>query len=372
MSKLSNTVKRFKTMPITGKKKIWFIISGSIIGIGIIFMIIFGSLGMGALNLGIDFTGGTILDIKLGTELTDDNYAEVRDLITSTMDKAGLVYSAPQKTGEDALAAISVRYRNSINGQNATEEQMDQVREYLLSSSSVIDEAGYESLDVQLRAKFPTISADRSLFNFDSVGATASSEIWLNALYCVLIAAALILVYVAFRFGWGSDWFTGLSTGLTAILALLHDIFVMVAFMAIFRIQVNSPFIAAIITIVGYSINNTIVTFDRVRDNLKKKSFSEFTSYELADDAIRQTFTRSINTSVTTLITTVLLFIIGVSAIREFTFPIIVGLVAGTYSSICIAPTLWAMMREHRLLRKKRKDAYTGKKKESGEQVENA
>ena len=125
---------------------------------------------------------------------------------------------------------------------------------------------------------------------------------------------------------------------------LVHDVGIMIAIMCILQIQINSAFIAACLTIIGYSINNTIVIFDRVRDNLKVMGTKHFTRTEISDTSIKETLTRTINTSVTTLIMIVCLYIFGVPTIKEFSFPIIVGLLAGVYSSVLLAAPMWALL----------------------------
>jgi len=163
----------------------------------------------------------------------------------------------------------------------------------------------------------------------------------------IAVAAALILVYVAIRFE--------ILSGVAAVIALIHDLLVMSAFMIIFRIQVNSSFVAALITILGYSINNTIVLFDRVRENEKGYLLRDASPTELINTSVKDTLTRSINTTITTLITIVLLAIFGLSQMREFAMPIIFGLLAGAYSSVFVAPCLWAWMKEKSLANKSAK-----------------
>lgn len=169
----------------------------------------------------------------------------------------------------------------------------------------------------------------------DTVGAIVSTELLFNAILAVCLALVFMLCYIGIRFQ--------LSSGLACIISLFHDILIMFAFMAIFRIEINSTFIAALITILGYSINNSIIVFDRVRENSKSIYCSNFTPEQLANKSIKETLLRSINTTITTLMMIAMVAIIGVTDIRIFAFPIIIGLLAGTYSSIFIAPSLWAL-----------------------------
>ncbi len=167
------------------------------------------------------------------------------------------------------------------------------------------------------------------------VGATVSSELLFNAILAVSLALVFMLCYIGLRFQ--------LSSGLACIIALFHDILIMFAFMAIFGIEINSTFIAALITILGYSINNSIIIFDRVRENMRSIHAKTMTPEQIANKSIKETLMRSVNTTITTLIMIAMVAIIGVPDIRIFAIPIIVGLVAGTFSSICIAPTFWAL-----------------------------
>lgn len=170
------------------------------------------------------------------------------------------------------------------------------------------------------------------------VGPVAGATLVKNAVLSVLIASALMLAYIAWRFDFHS--------GLAAVLALIHDVAVMLAFMVILRdlIEMNSSFIAAALTIVGYSINDTIVVFDRIRENVKNKP--ELSRVELVDLSIRDCMGRTLMTSVTTLVTILALYILGVSAIKEFALPIIVGVLAGTYSSNMLSGYIWAWLEE--------------------------
>ena len=166
----------------------------------------------------------------------------------------------------------------------------------------------------------------------------------MNAISSVLIACALMLVYIWFRFE--------LHFGVTAVVALLLDVGVMISMVTILRLQVNSSFIAAVLTIVGYAINDTIVIFDRIRENMRLHSRKEMTRAELADLSVKETLPRTVNTSITTLLTIVMLYIMGVTSIREFALPIIIGLLAGIYTSVFIAPSLWGTWQDKTDLKK--------------------
>lgn len=167
------------------------------------------------------------------------------------------------------------------------------------------------------------------------VGATVSTELLFNAVLAVVLALIFMLCYIGIRFQ--------LSSGLACILALFHDILMMFAFMAICHIEINNTFIAALITILGYSINNSIIIFDRVRENSASTLCKNMSPEQIANKSIRETMLRSINTTITTLIMIVMIAILGVTDIRIFAFPIIIGLISGAFSSVCIAPSLWAL-----------------------------
>jgi preprotein translocase subunit SecF len=180
--------------------------------------------------------------------------------------------------------------------------------------------------------------ASATVASSERVGAVAGRELVWSAFSSVLIACALMLVYIWFRFE--------LHFGVTAVAALVIDVSVMISMVTILRLQINSSFIAAVLTIVGYAINDTIVIFDRIRENNRIISRKEMTRAELADKSVKETLPRTINTTVTTLFTIVTLYVLGVASIKEFALPIIIGLLAGNYTSIFIAPSLWGLWQD--------------------------
>lgn len=273
------------------------------------------------MNLGIDFTGGSLLTYDMGGEF------DVED-VYSALATAGIDEYQVAKSGEGVQDTLQIRLKSEMS-----------------------DEAHRNALDDALFTSFP----DASFITQDYVGAVAGRDLIANAFYSVLIVAACLLIYIAIRFDFRS--------GLTAVLALLHDVVIMICGMVLFSgmFQANSSFIAAMLTIVGYSINNTIIIFDRIRENQKLGEFRGKSRMELVDVSVRQTLTRTINTSITTLITIVLLFILGGNSIREFAFPIIVGIVAGVYSSVMLSGQAWAYIIDHNLLGRKAKSAKPSK-----------
>jgi preprotein translocase subunit SecF len=265
------------------------------------------------MNLGIDFTGGSLLNYDMGGEFdVEDVYA--------ALETAGITEYQVAKTGVDVKDTLQIRLKSEMS-----------------------DEAHRDALDEALFAAFP----DAKFTTQDFVGAIAGRDLIANAFYSVLIVAVCMLIYIAIRFDFKS--------GLTAVLALLHDVIMMVCGMVLFRdaFQANSSFIAAMLTIVGYSINNTIIIFDRIRENQKHAEFRGKSRMEVVEKSVRETLTRTINTSVTTLITIVLLFVLGGNSIREFAFPIIIGIVAGVYSSVMLSGQAWAYIIDHNWLTRK-------------------
>ena len=296
-------------MLFLNKTKTMMIISCAIILIGVIFGIIFGGL-----NLGIDFTGGSILTIEMG-----ENY----DL--------QVVNDALKANGIDPSTAQIVR----------SEQTQAVIR--IQELPDTVDDAQFrENLVKTLTETYPNAVGGE----IELVGGATTSEIIANAFLSVIIAAALMLIYIWIR----SELFSGIA----AVAALAHDVLIMTAVMCIARIPINSSYIAACLTIVGYSINDTIVVFDRIRENNKKLSGKSISRLEIADHSIRETLPRTINTSLTTLITILAVYVFGVASIKEFALPIMVGLISGTYSSIFIASPIWVSLVEWRRRRHNR------------------
>ena len=274
-------------------------------------IIIIGGLAFGAVkgfNMGIDFTGGTIIEINMHKFQEQD---ALLDIIKSY----------------DTTASIDYLGENKERIQIKTTKNMDES----------------QRLEVFNKYKEKYSLADTDLVQSGYIGASIGKEIQSKAIISVLIASMFMLIYISFRFRY--------TFGVSAIVALLHDVFIVLAVYALFKVPVNSPFVAAILTVVGYSINDTIVVFDRIREN--KKLHTKMDNVKLANISIGQTVSRSINTSLTTLLSILMLYILGVDSIKEFTFPLLVGILSGTYSSIFIASPLWVMF--ERMLANKNK-----------------
>lgn len=321
VNKLKNSLNNFD---IVKHAKGFMIGSASLILVGILVIIFFG------FNLGIDFTGGTVLKIKIGSTLENAGvYDTYISQIETVLEDNNLSLSLKQQEGTGEDANIIIRFQD-IGGYTETEMQevITQVKLDLETALSITEDQIEDS---------------------QRIGPSATASLLLNALLAVLFATILILIYIAFRFE--------LLSGLSAIVALIHDVLIMLALVAIFRLQINSAFIAALITIIGYSINDTIVVFDRVRENRRKESYKERSHADIVNISIRETIVRTLNTSLTTLFTITVLAIISVDTIREFAIPIIFGLIAGTYSSIFIATPIWAIVNDR--TRPKNKHAKT-------------
>ena len=306
-SKLTEYFKSEKFKPSKWSKYFW-ILSGTIFLVGLIILCTIG------FKLGLDFTGGNIMRVQVGEEInTDSVKSNVENTIKGTVADNGAKVSRYQIIEENGTYYVEFQYQN-INS------DMTEV------NTNIHDELSTKLGDVLTQTY--TVSAS------ETKSASASSDLLFRAFIALAIAVVAILVYVAIRFE--------LLSGLAAIITLFHDVLLMCALVLIFRIEVNSAFIAAVITILGYSVNNTIVVFDRVRENRRKESLIKMSNMDIANLSIKQTLTRTLNTSITTLLAVAMLAIIGVSAIRQFIVPIIFGLIVGTYAAIFISAPLWA------------------------------
>lgn len=308
---------KFDRFDFVKKRKIYYMISGAIVVIGIIFLLVF------KLNLSIDFTSGTRLELNSDQPLTIEKVqADLHELNISDND---IVLS-----GENNETAV-VRMVGSLG-----KTEIVEIKEYFT------EKYGHEP-------------------NVSSVSPKVGKELAKNALISVLIASLGIILYVTIRFEW--------RMGLPAVLALLHDAFFIITLFSVLKIEVDITFIAAILTIIGYSINDTIVTFDRVRDNMKKKRKIKTVEEleEIVNASIRQTMIRTINTIVTVLITVVALVIFGSEAIFNFSLALLFGLICGAYSSVFIATQIWLDLKKKELKQKGELITFVEKKKNTDE-----
>ncbi len=294
-------------MVIKNRSKICLIISAAIIVIALVLTLI----GQG-INLGIDFEGGLSMQYDMKTAVTS---SDVSAVLTGMGIQSSTVTVQGSKNNE-----VNIRIKD------VAKDDIQKVQ---------------SDFETAIREKYPEAE---SIGDVNYVGPVAGATLVRNAVVSVLLAAALMLVYIAIRFD--------LNSGLAAVFGLLHDVLIMLSFMVIFRsfLQMNSSFIAAALTIVGYSINNTIVIFDRIRENAKK--MPTVAREEVTNISIRESLGRTVCTTVTTLITIVALCILGVASIREFALPIIIGILSGVYSANMINGYVWAFLEEKRRSRK--------------------
>ena len=293
---------KFDRLDFVKYKNVFFAISGILIAAGIVIMFIF------KLNLGIDFASGSRIEVMADKALTS---AEIEDQLDKLDVKADDIIISGEK---QEIAAIRIKG-------DLSQEKINTIK------SEFKNTYGHD----------PSVS---------SVSPTVGKELAKNAFYAIIFASIGIIIYVAIRFE--------LYMGLAAVLALLHDAFFIIVIFSLTRLEVDITFIAAVLTIVGYSINDTIVTFDRIRENLAKKKRIK-TPQEIKDiinTSIRQTLARSINTVVTVVICVVALLIFGSSAITNFSLALLIGLIGGAYSSIFIASQLWYVWKKKELKRK--------------------
>jgi len=282
-------------MRIAERFKLWICISLVIIVAGL------GMVAVKGFNLGIDFTGGTMMQIDLHEASVP--VKDVQALIEEFDLNATIVHAG--QTKEEIIIKTSQSLPN--------EKRIEIFNKF-------VEAYGLESDDMRGASQF---------------GPSIGKELQNKAMMSIIIASIGMLIYITFRFE--------VIYGVTAIIALVHDVLILLAVYALFRIPVNSSFIAAVLTIVGYSINDTIVVFDRVRENVKIMKRASFD--DIANTSLKQTISRSINTSLTTGLVIGSLYFLGSESIKEFALPLLAGVITGTYSSIFIASPLWAALK---------------------------
>ena len=308
--KLYGRAKERKSIDFIGKKAVFFTISGIIIAAGLIGMGVHSATEGKALNYGLDFMGGTSTTADFGKDMT------IEDI------ENDIVPYVEEVTGDSDVQATKVE---------GTTQVTIKTRTLSLDERQELEDTLAENCDV-----------DASTITSQSISSTISGEMRSDALKAVIVSCIFMLLYIWFRF-------KDIRFAASAILALVHDVLVVITVYALVRISVGSTFIACVLTIVGYSINDTIVIFDRIRENLALKTGKQTAEElrEVANKSLTQTLSRSINTSITTFIMVVMLYILGVASIRDFSLPLMAGLVCGAYSSICIATELWYVMKVH-------------------------
>ena len=298
-------LKKRKTIDFLGKRRAFFAISIVLCLSGFVFMGINHARGIGAMNYSLDFVGGTSTNVTFDKEYTLEE-------IDSQM-----IPDLEDITGDANIQVQTVQGTNQV-----------------IFKSQTLDLNEREEFAQYMEENYGVAATDITTENISS---TVSSEMRSDAVVAVIIATICMLLYIWFRF-------KDIRFATSAVVALVHDVLVVLAFYVIARVSVGNTFIACMLTIVGYSINATIVIFDRIREELKTKS-REQSLKDLVNHCIMQTLTRSIYTNLTTFIMVVVLYILGVSSIKEFAAPLMVGIACGTYTSICITGALWYVMK---------------------------
>lgn len=297
--------KQRKEINFLGKRKIFIGISLAVIIAGFVCMGVNKASGKGALNFSLEFLGGTSTNVNLGKDMSiEDIDAQIVPLIEDI-------------TGDGNVQVQKVAGTNEVIFKTRT-----------LS----VDER--EAFNLVMTDKF---GVDEASITAETISSTVSSEMQRDAVIAVLVAVVLMLIYIRLRF-------KDMRFGASSVIALLHDVLVVLAFYAFVRISVGSTFIACMLTIVGYSINATIVIFDRVRERLATQKKDE-TVLDLLNSCVNQTLSRSVFTSLTTFIMVLVLYIMGVSSIKEFALPLMAGILCGTYSSVCLACAIWYILK---------------------------
>lgn len=285
-------------MKIVENRKKFFAASLIVIIIGFAAMIFNAQAGRGAFQYDVEFTGGTSFDLDLGQDYEQE---DLQKLITDV-------------TGQDSPQVQQVIDTNEVTVKIQS-----------------IDSATRETLTNAILEAYP----NAVMGEVNDVSGTVSHEMQTAAIKATLIAAVAMLLYISLRF---HDFRAGGS----AIIALLHDVLIVLTAYAVFRIPVNNTFIVVLLTILGYSINATIVIFDRIREN--KSAFHANQTAEKINKSISQTLARSINTSLTTFFTVGAIYVLGVPALKEFALPMMIGILAGAYSSVCISGSIWYVL----------------------------
>lgn len=297
--------KERKSIDFLSKRNICFVVSLAVIILGFMFMGVNGSKGQGAFEYSLEFEGGTSTTVPFDKDYTIE---EIDEQIVPVVEKV---------TGDNNVQTQKVAGSKQVIIKTRTLE-LDQ-REAL--NKALADGFGVKQEEITA----------------ENISSTVSNEMRRDAIIAVIIATLCMLLYIWFRF-------KDIRFATSAVVALLHDVLVVLAFYAAARVSVGNTFIACMLTIVGYSINATIVIFDRIREELHYKTRTTDLK-ELVNKSITQTLTRSIYTSLTTFVMVAVLFIMGVSSIKEFALPLMVGIICGGYSSVCITGALWYVMK---------------------------
>ena len=302
--KLYGLGKEGKVLSILSKKGICFAVSGVIILAGFVVMGINKASTGDVLNYSLEFKGGTATTVTFQEAMTL----------------------------EKANSQVAPLIEEIVGGSVQIQTVQDSGEVIFKTSSLGVEER--QALEQMFTEK---LGVSRELINSETISSTISNEMKSDTILAVIVAIVCMLIYIRIRF---SD----IRFGISSIVALLHDVLVVLAFYAVARVSVSNTFVACMLTIVGYSINATIVIFDRVRENIGAMTHKEDLK-EIVDRSVTQTMSRSIFTSLTTFIMVAVLYVMGVTSIKDFALPLMVGIVCGAYSSICLAGSLWYILR---------------------------
>lgn len=298
-----------KQIDFIGNRRIYYTISLIIIAAGLILSFVMG------VKLDIEFSGGTILSYVYDGEINEADFKK------SVEDNLGQNVSVT--TGSDFTTG-----RNKIMVEVKSKSGLNSDKQFALS----------EQLDAEYSEN------NLELFQSSDVSPSSGREFFLKCLVAVIFSAIVLIIYIAIRFKNIGGW----RAGVCAVIALFHDIFVVYAVFVIFRMDIDANFMAVVLTILGYSINDTIVIYDRIRENKTLCAKEKLTLAELTNRSINQSLRRSVYTSLTTIIAmlsvTIVAMVFGVDSIISFSFPVMIGMLSGTYSSICIAGPLWVSL----------------------------
>lgn len=303
--KFYGSAKEGKTIRFLSKRNIFFAVSAVVIVLGFVCMGVNKGTTGSSLNYSLDFVGGTSTNVTFNEDL---EIAELDAMVVPVIEEL---------TGDANVQVQKVAGTNQV----VFKTRSLSVDEREIMTNTLVEEFG----------------VDESLITAETISSTISSEMKSDAIGAVVIAAICMLIYIWFRF-------KDIRFGTSAVAALLHDVLVVLAFYAAAKVSVGSTFIACMLTIVGYSINATIVIFDRIRENMAVMKKNEALE-DLVNKSISQTLSRSIFTSLTTFIMVAALYVLGVSSVREFALPLMVGIVCGTYSSVCVTGALWYVLK---------------------------
>lgn len=295
--------KEHKMIDFLAKRKLFITISAAIIVVGIIAMIANSAMGRHSLNYSLEFLGGTSTNVTFNEDMP---LADIDSKVVPSIEKI---------TGDPNVQVQKVTGSNEV-----------------IFKTRALNVNEREAFNDMMESEFG-VSPDKIVA--ETISSTISSEMSRDAIIAIVVATILMLIYIWFRF-------KDLRFGASSVICLIHDVLVVITFYALARITVGSTFVACILTIVGYSINATIVIFDRIREKL---AVSKDSLDSLVNEAVNQTLSRSLFTSLTTFIMVAVLYILGVSSVKEFALPLMIGIICGTYSSICLASAIWYILR---------------------------